>query len=718
MKPSLRGPSRFFSVLGCGLALAGSLAGPALGQAKQTAEQSFAQWASEAWRTAKLEHVRLSTPNNQLLLLRGEKIRRVGRTTYAEGNVSLEIGGLRLDCQSLEYDPDTGWAHARGECLFFWGENYACAETVDIDTLKNTAVMRHVSGRGEDLATNAKQVEEPLYFWAEELKWQPDKIEMNQAVISTCDLVPGDWHYRLEAEKIEVYPRDHLDATRSSVTMGNTRLVTLPIITVALDGKRGMLRDFIPSAGYNGLYGAFLRLKFPFTFDKNNFGRFRVDLYSVTGVAYGFEDTFSLGTKGGGNIYYYRQAGVGDATGRLDFHTNVGYQLDRYTSLGFSYGQNRTELPGLTSPLNIGTSVALTRNAPGSMIQLSSSYSRSGDNTNTGYRAYYEKDLSERDTILLSVDYSQASTLAARTQRYHYLADFIHRDTWFDAEAVFENSQGQSTFFLNREPEVRFRTRPLYVGMVPFVATASYGSITESPSNVHTERGDIRLFIPDQTIDWGSGRVQAGAGFRELFYGTQDAERVVTARTSVMQNLGPNCLARVDANIQLPSGTTPFQSDQLYSYESITGGLEFYNTGKFRLAGYGGYDLLHHQAHDVVARADYSLGPGWSVSSGANYDLVGGQFRSVDTQLSLQLSDKIYLSYWTVYDFTLQKQSYQDVLLKFSEHDWDASVAYRGVQNEVFVQFSMKAFPQPAIKVGPNTSSPILPQNLPNAFVR
>ncbi|CAN0116945.1 unnamed protein product, partial [Phaeothamnion confervicola] len=612
-------------------------------------------------------------------------------------------------CQSLEYDPDTGIAKARQECIFFWDDNYACAETIDFDTRTRTAVMHKVSGRGNDLATNSKQFEEPLFFWAEDLTWKPDKIEMNTAVLTTCDLVPQDYHYRLESDKIEVYPKDHLDARGTAVNVGSTRLFTLPLVRLSLDGKHELLQDFIPRPGYSGQFGAYIRSKIPFSFDKQNFGKIQVALYSKTGLAYGFEDTFTLGKKGGGDIYYYRQSGGGDAEGRLDFHTSLAYQLDKYTNVGFSYGQNKSELPGLTSPLNVNTSVALTRNEPGSSFSISSNYSRSGDNTNTGYQAYYEKDFGERTTALLSADYALASTLNARTQRYHYLGDLLHRGDWFDAEAVYEESSGQSTFFLNREPEIRFRTHPFYLGTVPFVATATYGIVTESPSDIRTTRGEFRLFVPDQTMDWGSGRAQVGGGFRELFYGTQDSERIVTARASAMENINDNLLARVDFNMQLPSGSTPFQSDVVYQYESLTAGLEFYNHGNFRLSAYGGYDLYLHQAHDFVGRFDYGLSDKFTISTGLNFDPIGRDVRSVDTQFNWQINDNLYLTYWTVYDFTLQKQSYQDFMVKFSEHDWDASLAYRGTQNEFFFQFSLKAFPAPPVKIGPNTSAPILP---------
>ena len=54
----------------------------------------------------------------------------------------------------------------------------------------------------------------------------------------------------------------------------------------------------------------------------------------------------------------------------------------------------------------------------------------------------------------------------------------------------------------------------------------------------------------------------------------------------------------------------------------------------------------------------------------------------------------------------------------YEDHDWIGSVTYRGVQNEVFFQMSLKAFPLRPVKIGPDPSLPILPANITNAFTR
>lgn len=659
-----------------------------------------------------------TTPAGEILLIRAERFRRDGKILICEGNVTTEVSGIRLDCQKLEYDTQTGFAKARKDCIFFWGDNFAASQEVDLDTQNRTALMRKVAGKGAELATGSRQTEQSLFFYADELRWTPDKAELTTATITTCDEVPQDWHYKLEASKIDIYPRQRLDATGGALTLGTQRLFTLPTISLSLDPSRSVWQDFIPTFGYSGVFGAFVRTRLPFHFDSRNFGKIHLDYYTRTGLAGGIEGQFTLGNRGGGSIFYYRQGGVQSTAGRMDMRASLGYAIDEYTNIGFSYGQNQFELPGVVSPLNVGTSFAISRYAPGNAFQASTFYSRSGDNTNTGYRLFYEADLSERTSVLLSGDYAEASTLATKTHRFHYLASVLHRGDWFDMDLSAENTGGQSTYFVNRNPELRFRTHPLYLGDVPVLASFAYGDITEFPSECRTTRGDLRLTIPDQTVDWESGRMYAGAGFKEFFYGNGQNQTVVTARTSLMQNFNDNMLGRLDFNYQSPSGSTPFLTDFHYPYQSLTGGLEFYNTGEFRLSAYGGYDFYRNVTHDIMGRADYALGPGWAVSTGTNFDPGQGQFRSVDNQLSIQLTDNIYISHWAVYDFQQQKLSYQDFLINFAEHDWDASLAYRGVQNEVFFQFALKAFPSPKVQIGPSTNLPILPQNLPNAFVR
>jgi hypothetical protein len=654
----------------------------------------------------------------QLLLFRAEQITREGDVITCVGKVRAEYEGLQLDCQWLRYDPTTGFVEARKECLFTFGESFVASDEIDFSLQDKRAVMRRVFGRGNDLASSSQYVEQPLFFWADSMLWQPDYMELREATVTTCDKLPGQWDYRIVAGRIEIYPRERLEAYNTAVEFGGFRPITLPKLMFSLDPTQPLWQEYLPTLGYSALYGAFVRFAIPYSLDRRNSGKVHIDYYTRTGLAGGLEHRFNFDDRAVGDVFYYQQGGVDNRAGRFDFRGNLFYQIDDATVANFNYSQNRFELPNFTSPLTVSTQFGIQHQKEDYLVQLGAGYARSGDNTNTVYSGAFLKDFDERTRLLATTDFATASTLTNRTQRYHYQTTLQHRADIGDFEAALEGSSGQRTFFLNRTPELRFVSKPVYLGDLPFLASASYGRIQESPSNVLSNRFDLRVTLPDQMYSIGSSRLVVGAGLRQFFYDTGDQQRVLLGRASWYQPLGEQFTARADFNVQDPSGKTPFLHDFHTPYSVITGGVDFHNNGSLRLGAYAGYDLYRKQAHDVIGRLDYTPNNSFSLSSGTNYDPLNKQFRSIDNLLSVRLSDNLSLTHWSLYDFQQNKLTYQDVMLNFETHDWIASVAYRGLQQEVFFQLNLRGFPSPPLHVGPDPNLPVLPNNLSNPFVR
>ena len=183
-------------------------------------------------------------------------------------------------------------------------------------------------------------------------------------------------------------------------------------------------------------------------------------------------------------------------------------------------------------------------------------------------------------------------------------------------------------------------------------------------------------------------------------------------------DMADHALFRFDYNWQESTGFTPFQHDVAYGYQVLTGGVELYANDAFRLSTTGAYDLNHSQPYDIITRLDVNPIPGWELTASANLDPNTGTWRSVDSGVTAQLSKGVSLTHWSLYDLLNGRMTYQNFSLNYEDHDWVSSVTYRGVQNEIFFQMSLKAFPLRPVKIGPDPSLPILPANITNAFTR
>jgi hypothetical protein len=655
----------------------------------------------------------------EAVFIQAESVVRKNGLTIATGNVTVEIEGLRLDCQRLIYDPSRGLVTAERECLFSWGDNFAASETLLLDVNAKTAVLSQAAGKSEGVSVGSQTFEGSLYFWADTLRYSQDKVELERAVMTTCDEEPNDLHYKINSELVTLYPSDKIVASNTSVTIQDTQLYTLPTVVFPLDEQRGRRQSYFPSPGYNSLDGAFLRNAFAYSLNEGNYGTANIDIYQRSGLGFGLEHFFDLGDdRGSGNIYYYSQNGSQAERNRFELRANGNFKIDEYTRLGLAYNANQFEFPGQVSPFNVSSAINLSRYAPGSALQLGANFANSGDNDNRSYRFYYDLDLSDRWSLLTRADLSRSSNSITTTNRYHYLGSLRHRGDVFEGDLSYERSGGQKTYFLNRQPELSLRTFPFKVGPVPLTAGASFGVLEESPSLFRTERYRFDLKIPEQIISTGMGNFHAGAGIRQQIYGSGQEQYVLGTRVGWTQDVADHALFRVDYNLQESAGFTPFQHDLAYGYQVFSGGLELYANDDFRLSATGAYDINHSQPYDIITRLDVNPLPGWELTASANLDPNTGTWRSVDSGVTAKLSKGVSLTHWSIYDLLNGRMTYQNFSMNYEDHDWIGSVTYRGVQNEIFFQMSLKAFPLRPVKVGPDPSLPILPANITNAFTR
>lgn len=652
------------------------------------------------------------------VFIQAERLEKRGDLTIASGNVSVEFEGLRLNCQQLVYDPVRGLVTAQKQCLFSWGPNFAASETLVLNVNSKTATLTQAAGKSEGVAMGGKAFEGSFYFWADTLFYSEEKVELEQAILTTCDVEPNDLHYQIDSELVTLYPQDKIVAKNTSFTIHNKKLYTLPTVVFPLDEQRSQRQAYFPTVGYNSLDGAFLRNAFNYSFDERNYGTISLDLYQRSGIGFGLEHFFDFGEIGAGNIYYYTQNGQQAERNRFELRANGNFKIDEYTRLGLSYNSNQFELPGEVSPLNVSSAISVSRNTGKSALQVGANFSKSGEHDNTSYRFYYDLELSDRWSLLTRADLSRSSNNVTQTNRYHYLGSLRHRGDLFEGDLSYERSGGQQTYFLNRQPELSLRAYPFKLGFLPITVGTSFGILEESPSLFKTERYRFDLRIPDQFIETGLGNFHFGGGLKQSLYGSGQQQYVLGSRVGWTNDIADHLVMRFDYNWQNSDGYTPFQHDLAYDYQVVSGGLEVYSNDFFRLSATGAYDINNKQPYDIITQLNVTPSPGWELTASANLDPNTGTWRSVDSGVKAKLTPGVSLTHWSLYDLKNGRMTYQNFSLNYEDHDWVGSLTYRGVQNEVFFQMSLKAFPLRPVKIGPDSGLPILPVNLNNAFTR
>lgn len=655
----------------------------------------------------------VATPQSQeRLYLQADSVKSEQGKTVAGGHVRAEIVGVRLDCDYLEYDEATGIVKARGNCVFYFQDSFLAADTVDFNTRGPMAHLTNVSGRARDFLVDKRNVQSDLFFWADTVDWRPEKVEATNAKLTSCNFPPERTDYTLESALLEIFPQDRITASDAKLVLGDTPIYTLPTVNLSLTSQAPQrVQPFFPLVGHNGVDGLFLRTSFDYTLGDSNYGQILLDLYQHSGLGAGLKHHYSFGDVGGGDLYIYELRGRQSNRSRYQVNSNTSLKPDPYSNLTLNYSANKFELPGFVSPAQENAQINYTRDTDVQQLQLLANYSRLGDNQNIVTRLFYHLNMTEELSTRWAADYYRTTTVVGgTTNRYHLLGSLMHQSELFDSALDLERSGGDGNFYyLNRSPEVSVKSKSLYMGPVPIQVSGAFGSLFESPSMFGTTRGDLKLTIPDQEITFGSGRFTAGAGARQMVYGSGDAQYLVAARGSYLQNLGSNAVARIDYNWQDPNGYSPFQHDLQFQYQTLTGGLELYDDDVWRLGALAGYDLNGDRLHDLIPRLDVHPIEGFEVIASSNYDPNFKLWRSVDSQLRFNLTEDISVASWNLYDLVNERITYQDYQLNVKQHDWTASVVYRGVQNEVFFQFSLNAFPVQQPQIGPMVGRPVLP---------
>ncbi|MCK5580159.1 MAG: LPS-assembly protein LptD [Candidatus Omnitrophica bacterium] len=161
----------------------------------------------------------------------------------AEGNVSVERGGVKLLCDRVEFYNQTKIAIAEGNVVLINEEGQVSGNRLkfNFDTMK---------GKFED----ADIFSDPFYGSGESIdKVGEEQIRMERGYLTTCD--HDKPHFKFLSRKIDVYPGEKAIARHVRLIVGKLPIMYIPRFTQNLKDKKPVL---LMTPGYDKDWGAFL----------------------------------------------------------------------------------------------------------------------------------------------------------------------------------------------------------------------------------------------------------------------------------------------------------------------------------------------------------------------------------------------------------------------------------------------------------------------------
>ncbi len=241
------------------------------------------------------------------------------RKVIVQGDVVVSQDNMRMRSDYVEYFYDTKEAKAKGNVVLTNPE----AEITGPELLFNFESMKGV-------LYDATVVSLPYYGGGEEVKKVDDtKIEVAKGFVTTCDL--DQPHYRLQANQVDVYPKDKVTAKRMTMRLGSIPVFFWPQYTMIMsDGRPSVV--LVP--GHDKEWGTFLLTAWRYHFNQNFKGNVHVDIRENNRGAVGLDNFYKTSRFGDGLIktYYVSERNTNPERWK-DNRSESAVDQDRYKAL-------------------------------------------------------------------------------------------------------------------------------------------------------------------------------------------------------------------------------------------------------------------------------------------------------------------------------------------------------------------------------------------------
>jgi LPS-assembly protein len=476
-----------------------------------------------------------------------QRLESEGHIYHLRGHASIEGADLLLTADEIDYDDDTGDAHARGNVTFhqYVKDEEIHADRADYNTRDETGRFYNVRGWSRTHVVARPGVltsNNPLYFQGEWAQRIEDKYILHNGMVTNCKL-PNPW-WTLRGPTFDIIPDERAIAHRSVFRLKWLPLFYTPYFYKSLEKVPRKSGFLTPLVGHSSLRGYTYGVGYYWAINRS---------YDAT---YRFQD-FTQGALA--HHVDFR----GKPTARSDFDV-IFYGVQDNTPLkasGYSiYGTGKADLgDGFT--------------ARGTIDYLSS----------LTFRQYFTQSFNE-------AIFSASSSVAFITKQWSTFS--------FDSEASrlenFQSTLPGDTIVIRKLPEVDFSSRDHQIsdGIIPVWVSfdSSAALLHRSQPLFQTRQFVDRLDLAPHVMtafDWKGFHLVPSLSFEETHYGEQQQNETIIGR-------GLNRSSReFDAELIMPSLERTFNrktwlGDKLkhvieprVSYHYVTGVQDFNEVIRF-----------------------------------------------------------------------------------------------------------------------------------------
>lgn len=271
----------------------------------------------------KLKVPRTNAPGPSDLFTSAVYTEKEGSVTHFKGSVRLETIDMLLLADEVDYDEDTGDAHARGNVKFehfFNGDRIEC-ERVDYNLNDETGRFYDVRGTSPSKIQSRPGLlttSNPFYFeglWAERIQ---EKYILHSGFVTDCR-IPRPW-WRLTGPKFDIIPGDRAIAYHAWFRVGAIPLFYAPAFYKSLKRNPRKSGFLTPNIGHSSTRGYMVGGEYFWAINRSYDALARVQYFTQRGPAetVNFRGKVTPGTDFNVSLYSVQDKGIeiGTANGQ------------------------------------------------------------------------------------------------------------------------------------------------------------------------------------------------------------------------------------------------------------------------------------------------------------------------------------------------------------------------------------------------------------------
>lgn len=603
--------------------------------------------------------------------VKADKILFNWETQYfeADGNVEFSGKDILVKATHIEGNVKEGIFKAEGDVLFKDKNGEFNAEFLEYFYKDEKAIIKSVK-----LTYPVPESKEKMYIKGTEVLWQKGNINLKKGNFTTCSY--DNPHYYMSSSQIEYYPNDRVVFInvvfflRFPYPYIYIPIFYVPYYVLPLTKEPSPF----PQIGYNSELGIYF--SYPFTYS----------LWGVPGII-----TFLISQNQGVKFTLNQKYEFPNLSGSVvsSYLYNYIYNTDEF----------RFSLSGIYKPfsnlsLNFNTSYLLYPYSQNYSLQASTQLTYTSDVLKTNVQSNWNKTalqdalntslnssikLSERTNIQANVRYSRIDYLTGTDRediQGNIKFEFNDKDQNF---SIYANQRWTNTsdFLLKKVPEIYYG-RNLKFGDVPTKIEFLLGNYIEPsiPFAIKTWKfGYYLSLFPQFKLPFGN--INANLGYKQEFYGTQDARYVIYANISSNYRISSILSGSINYNLQWlgndiftgDSGNSPFYFDYLSNIHNLSLSTNIGNPN-LRLSLQESYNFLTKSISPLSISGYVRWGNVLSLNMRTSYIWTSQKFSSIFLQGLMQYP-WLSFSFGSLYDVntnTLQRLDYR-MLLKITG-DW------------------------------------------------